>query len=421
MGTVYNPSIIQDGLTLHLDAGNPQSWSPNRFPTPLDIGASVALGTNHFRDPSKKSPAGGIPLKTISTISTINIGPSSTILDTTNARWIISFWVYTATTIPRMRATLARESSSLGGFIGSPAYGGQWTRIALAYGSSSTATTKITGIALYAANDAGAPTAPGTEWWIDGLQVEMVPSSWYGSDPYATDWSKVSSFVPYTNTKWNDLGPLKTPLELKDGTPYHNYISGSRAFEWNASAYFQSTTADGQLTDYRYGATIEMWLYASSTAPTARSTVFEKVGGTSGATTLESYQTELAVSWNTSNTLDYYRHYAPTTSPIYNNPGAASYDNASIAAMTAGQWNHVVIVLNPHLSSGIGYLNGVVSGAYSQRAWLLPSQGGAIRVGNGYAGVCNAGAIATLRTYSKIFDADDVKYNYNVTKIRFGL
>jgi hypothetical protein len=234
-------------------------------------------------------------------------------------------------------------------------------------------------------------------------------------DGFQVEQESVSEFVPYTTTQWCDLSDNRYHLDVL-GYQQQKTLGGVRCFEFNGSSYFQSATADTSAIDLRYGGTVEMWLYAASTAPSARKTIFEKKHST-----VQSYQGELAVTWEVGQDLTYYRHLS-NAPPTFTGSWGATYDQASIgSSMTAGAWNHVVIVLQPHLSTGQAYLNGVASGSYVQKSWQLPSRSENIRIGTGYAGTCLQGGVASVRLYSKIFDAADVKYNYGVTKARFGL
>lgn len=205
---------------------------------------------------------------------------------------------------------------------------------------------------------------------------------------------------PGSGSTWYDLSENRINLSLS-GTLNYTTLGNVRCFGFNSSMYWSSTIADAQKTDYRYGATIEMWLYNQTKG--TRRTVFQKNGNS-----YQSYEQEIAYTWETANDISCYRAYN-------------SYDYGSSGVLNNNAWNHVVLVLRPHLSPGQWYLNGVASGSYTQRAIQLPPQANEIVVGNGYAGVCDNGGVAVVRTYRKMFDLEDVQQNYYATKGRFGL
>jgi hypothetical protein len=135
----------------------------------------------------------------------------------------------------------------------------------------------------------------------------------------------------------------------------------------------------------------------------ARHTVFEKNGNT-----YQSYEQEIAMTWETANDISNYRAYN-------------AYDYGSSGSLNNNAWNHCVLVLYPYLGSGQWYLNGVASGSYTQRATIYPPKANAIMIGNGYAGIVDTGGIALARTYSTMFTADQVRQNFNACRGRFGI
>ncbi len=203
-----------------------------------------------------------------------------------------------------------------------------------------------------------------------------------------------------TGSTWYDLSENQINLSLS-GTLNYTTLGGVNCFGFNSSMYWTSTIADAQKTDYRYGSTIELWLYNQTKSN--RRTVFEKNGNS-----YASYEQEIAMTWETGNDISCYRAYN-------------DYDYGSSGSLNNNAWNHVILVLRPHLSPGQWYLNGVASGSYTQRANRLPPKANAIMIGNGYAGVCDNGGVAVVRTYRRMFDLEDVQQNYYAQKGRFGL
>lgn len=205
---------------------------------------------------------------------------------------------------------------------------------------------------------------------------------------------------PGSGTTWYDLSENNINL-TSTGTVNFTTLGGATCFGFNNSMFWSSTLADAQKTDYRYGTTIEMWLYCQTKSN--RRTVFEK-----SPTTLTSYQQEIAMTWETGNDISCYKNYN-------------SYDGGDSGPLTNNSWNHAVLVLYPHLAGGQWYVNGSAAGYYNQYAKQLAPKAGAIMIGNGYAGIVETGGVAIVRTYSRMFDLADVKQNFNACRGRFGL
>lgn len=205
---------------------------------------------------------------------------------------------------------------------------------------------------------------------------------------------------PGAGSIWYDLSENQINFTLA-GTLNFTTLGGVKCFGFNSSMYCYSTTVDAQKTDYRYGSTIELWLYNQTKS--TRRTVFEKTGNS-----YASYEQEIAMTWETANDISGYRNYN-------------AYDYSSSGALNNNAWNHVVCVLNPHLTSGQWYVNGTATGSWVQRAIQLPPQANYIQIGTGYAGTCDNGGVALVRTYRRIFDLEDVQQNYQAQKTRYGL
>jgi hypothetical protein len=216
---------------------------------------------------------------------------------------------------------------------------------------------------------------------------------------FNVDAGNIKSY-PGSGSIWYDLSENKINLTLA-GTNNFTTLGGVQCFGFNSSMYWYSSDSDAQKTDYRYGSTIELWLYSQTKSN--RRTVFEKAGNS-----YQSYEQEIAMTWEVANDISGYRNYS-------------EYDYSSSGSMNNDAWNHVVCVLNPHLTTGQWYLNVNSSGSWTQRAIRLPPKAGSIRIGTGYAGTCETGGIAIARTYRKMFDLEDVRQNYFACRGRFGL
>ena len=97
---------------------------------------------------------------------------------------------------------------------------------------------------------------------------------------------------PGSGSTWYDLSENKVNF-TSTGTVNYTTLGGATCFGFNSSMYWTSSVSDAQKTDYRYGATLELWLYNQTKS--SRKTVFEKNGNTRA-----SYEQEIAWTWETS-------------------------------------------------------------------------------------------------------------------------
>ena len=242
MGLAYNPKVVTDGLVLHLDAGNPKSYSPNVHPKPLDIwnwyNRTTGQNVTVSRDTTvTDSPVGGVPVKMVVTGtdpyldtyngSTWNLAPAAQ-----GETWTVS--CYVKSNIPSQAQIFMMESGSGGNYIGSTASttslaANTWTRISATYtlGNASTGSVQIrldgpdTGFGL------DGTTRP-TLWW-DGIQVEKSASA--------------TTFNPNTNTNGANIWDLS-------GNGFHHTVYGRPTYSENTrklaftdSVYFLRNTA----------------------------------------------------------------------------------------------------------------------------------------------------------------------------------
>lgn len=391
MAAIYNTDIVSEDLTFNVDVGNPKSWSPNVHPYPTDLYSWVTSGQNStlIRDTSQTSPVGSTPLKmTVTGVDPFTISYNTTGYNLAAASigqtWTVSVWARANTTTTG--SIFIFGANSAGTYIEAPSSNftitTTWTRFSFTHTFVNAST-----VAIQTRLD-GPDSGTVVDIWWDGLQVEQS--------------SSVTPFNPKSNPTraWYDLGPNKIDLS-PTGTINATTLGGAYCFGFNNSMYWTSTIAAAQTTDYRYGSTIELWLY-NQTKPERR-TVFQKNGNT-----YASYEQEVAMTWEVANDISGYRAYN-------------AYDFSSSGPLNNNAWNHCVLVLNPYLGTGQWYLNGVASGSYTQRATQWPPQAGEIVIGNGYAGIVQTGGVAVVRTYRSMFTADQVMQNYNANKTRFGL
>ena len=222
------------------------------------------------------------------------------------------------------------------------------------------------------------------------------------------DAGNTKSYPSSSSDDWFDLSDnkltfssngTKTPLEVKDG---------ALSFDLNGSGYWQSDSGHENV-DMGGDCTLLMWVYCEDL--TERDTIFEKVG-----TSYQSYQQEIAVTWETNESFSYYSRYSPT------------YDFGSTSAMTANAWNFMGIKMSTGRTAsartGFYSKNGAAwTSNYTSRSDTALVSAGAIRVGTGYAGAVeqNAGNIAMVLCYNKMLSDAEVKQNFIATRGRFPI
>jgi hypothetical protein len=152
--------------------------------------------------------------------------------------------------------------------------------------------------------------------------------------------------------------------------------------------------------------TLLMWIYCST--PSVRRTIFEKAG-----TSYNSYQQEIACTWETSNSISWYSRYN-------------DYDYASTPTMTANTWNLVGIQMSSGKTvaarTGFYSMNGGSwTSNYTSRSTTPITQAGAIRVFTGYAGTVDTGGVGMVMVFNKMLTNTDVARVYESTRKRFGI
>jgi hypothetical protein len=196
---------------------------------------------------------------------------------------------------------------------------------------------------------------------------------------------------------FNSTGATQTPITKINGVP---------CFDFNGSGYWECGT-NFSLVDLGGDCTIIMWFYCQTTA--ARKTIFEKAG-----TSYQSYEQEIAVTWEVANDFSYYSRYSP------------AYDFASTLSNTVNAWNMVGIKMSTGKTAtartGFYSKNGSAWGAsYTSRSSVALVAAGAIRIGSGYAGTVTDGYVSSVYCYNKMLTDAEIAQNYNATKTRFGL
>ena len=213
-----------------------------------------------------------------------------------------------------------------------------------------------------------------------------------------------------TNSQWDDLSTSKIVFEPKGGahTPITQEKGGVNAVVFNGDGYWESTGSGHDSLDLGGECTLVMWIYFENIDE--RDTIFEKAG-----TSYNSYEQELAVTWESSESLSYYNRYN-------------AYDIASIASqdLPLNNWHMVALKMSTGksgtLRTGFYSLNGQPWVAnYSARSTnpILPA--GVIRIGTGYAGPVEAGAIALVAGYERQLSDGEIQAFYSKTAFKFGV
>lgn len=215
---------------------------------------------------------------------------------------------------------------------------------------------------------------------------------------------------PGSGTTWTDLaqnlsftsfGTTQTPVET---------MGKIKSFAFNGSGYWECTSGSSAV-DLAGDFTLIMWLYEETQA--VRRTVFEKAGNT-----YNSYQQELAITWETGTAWSYYSRYDAVAATPYDYGGTTTFTNLA--------WNMIAIKLSSGKSStartGFYSKNGAPwSASYTSNTSTAIVPAGNLRVGNGYAGVVGNGNIATLMVYNYMLSNTEINDLYNSYRYRFDI
>lgn len=210
---------------------------------------------------------------------------------------------------------------------------------------------------------------------------------------------------PGTGTQWFDNTQGLTFNSQGTQTPLTTF-NGARAFDFNGSGYWACST-NSSLVDLGGDFTLNMWFYCE-TLP-SRNTIFEKAG-----TIYQSYEQELAITWETDNSFSYYSRYSPV------------YDYGYIYSATANRWNLMSMKVSSGKSTtartGFYSVNGVpYTASYVSRSNTALVAAGEIRIGTGYSGAVTNGGIAVLQIYNRLFTDSEILTSYKAMKNRFNL
>jgi hypothetical protein len=228
MALGHSPSVVTNGLVYCVDAGNPRSYSPNTFPTPLDIfgWTSSANAATLSRDTTiSPSPAGGIPMKmAISGNDPYTISYNTPAWNISTAAsgqtWTLSVYVRASVAMTGQLFMFGADAS--GTVFTYVDYGAttvnittEWTRVTFSYTFSNVNVASVQ-IRLDGPDSGGT----GANIWWDGIQLEQASSA--------------SAFNPVKNTNRSNLLDRSGNAfnsTLTNGPTYNTSNLGSIVFD----------------------------------------------------------------------------------------------------------------------------------------------------------------------------------------------
>ena len=219
------------------------------------------------------------------------------------------------------------------------------------------------------------------------------------------DANNVSSY-PQNGAAWYDLAN-GLQFNSQGAQTTYEIVSGAKGFTFNSSGYWQCSS-NTNLVNMGGDCTLIMWLYSPASFPSRR-TIFQKNG-----TIYQSYEQEIAVTWEEPATMTYYSRYSP------------AYDYAYISGINPSAWNMVALKMSTGLTSaprtGFYSINGGSWNSYyvsrSDTALVTAAD---IVIGSGYAGPVHNGSIGSVMCYNKMLSDSEISQNFNATKSTYGL
>lgn len=216
------------------------------------------------------------------------------------------------------------------------------------------------------------------------------PKQWLKSGNFSTDFKDGGQ--NFTIDQINNLGSTTALSALNSQVP-----------NFNGSVYWRCSDAAGTGVDMAGATTLIMWL--KSFDMTERDTVFEKAG-----TTNNSYEQEIACTWETGETISWYSR-------------VSSYDYGNTASIgTNGDWKMVGIKMSTGKISGTnraGYYS--IDGAnwassYTPRSTTTITPAGELRIGTGYAGPVEGGAVSQVMVWERELSNTEIAEIWNHTR-----
>lgn len=398
MSTTYNSRIITDGLMACYDATNPKSYSVNVHPAPLDIytwsNNSTKVNCAISQDSTtSRSPAGGIPMKMVTTgndpyIGTFNLPQNNLSPANTNQIWCVSVYVKSNTNSTGEIYIFGADNN---GFVFNGSYYGialkninitpEWTRQQHYITFANTAIRHIQ-VRLDGPNTNGQNQIL---WW-DGLQVERAQTA--------------TTFNSFTNANNSQYESLITNT-IGAYTSNVTYNSGALTFDGTTDAF---CSINPVLSANQQQYTLCAWW--KTTTNTGFHTIIEQNSSASTA------NTRAAIIQNGSNW-------------GFNGQNNVAQTTASI---TQNQWMYSAITVNSFLPSANNpikiYQNGTLvwQGDSSTGASNLILSNQTARIGNK---IDNTepfqGDIGQVAIYNRELSVDEIDQNFNALRGRYGL
>lgn len=393
MSIYAGPEIVTTSLALCVDAANPRSFSPNVIPNPTDIFAWCGTGgVNNCtiaRDTAPTpgvSPAGGTALR-------MNVTGNDPFTGTYNSAiwnlapavigqtWTVSVWV--AASVATTGELFIFEANSSGGLLQAPSGAinitTSWTRVSFTTTFTNAATAFVQ-IRLDGPNSGGTGQ---TIWW-DGLQVERSSSA-----------TTFNSFPNINGTNWRDVSGQNRNGTMVNFPSFNTANSGFISLN-GVNAYVSTglvlpspstipTTFEIAFKNNDPSASFEGLIGASSDLASGFSIGF--FGG----------QSTIGLTYNTSgqrfeNSWTYDNSTITIGTFVFNGRNISAYRNGSfISTFTAG-------------FDATANANGIQIGRNLQGGW----------------GVSQVD-IYYVRVYSGALSANEVNFNFQATRGRFGL
>lgn len=402
MGVFSGPEIQNDGLILCVDAANPQSWSYNVHPKPIDIGSwwlsgnSCTVSRDLTFTGTTESPAGGVPLKMIVSGSDPHITTTNTYIApaAVGQSWTIS--VYAKANANTTSELFILGLNSANTYVEAPSstinVTTNWQRFSYTYtftnGTVAGAAIRLDGPNSGLAVDG--VTAP-TIWW-DGLQLEKNSS--------ATD------FNPKSNTNGStvfDVSRNDYSCALS-GLATHNRTEPKR-FDTNATTSAQLSNVDtptisfSDLSSY----TLEFWVKLRSGADAS----FHSL---TGQLTTHPW---LAVFTNNTAGSSWYIRYRDSNA-TYNDFSAITDWNIQT------NWTNITLTVNTARLCTL-YVNGISRGSITlpTSAFVCECLAGGYSSGGTYHAL--QGSISLARFYNQTLTADRVRQLFISERSRFGV
>lgn len=222
---------------------------------------------------------------------------------------------------------------------------------------------------------------------LNATNYQAGQSTWCDS-AYGMCFTSRNSGEPYTTTP--------TPKTTIGKIP---------CIQFNGQSWWQSSdTTQNNRVDLRGAFTLILIYWFPSNS--ARHNLFDKSG-----TSYASYQQELATTWETDNTMSWYRAGGQE----------GTYDYASTKAYTLGKWNFIAIKGSANHQSGFYYdsASGWVSN-YGNRSDTNILQASTVKIGNGYTGIMEVGYLHACMVWNVDLNSTRINQVYNYFNNQFA-